>query len=167
MNLQPVWEALEASPVGDFVASSSWAFPTIECIHVIAIVTVVGTVMIMDLRLLGLASKSCAVTEISSDTLPWTWGAFVLAAISGSLLFVSKAHIYMIDPWFLWKMGLIVVAGVNMGIFHFFTWKSVHAWNSDCAVPLAGKIAGGLSLFFWVLVVFCARLIGFTLGIYE
>jgi hypothetical protein len=167
MNLQALWEALEASPVGDFVASSSWAFPTIECVHVIAIVTVVGTVAVMDLRLLGLASKSCAVTEISNDTLPWTWGAFVLAAISGALLFVSKAHIYAIDPWFLWKMGLIVVAGVNMAIFHFFTWRSVHSWDSGCEVPLAGKIAGGLSLFFWVIVVFCARLIGFTLGVYE
>ena len=167
MNLQPFWEALEASPVGDFIASSSWAFPTVECIHVIAIVTVVGTVMIMDLRLLGLTSKACAVTEMSTDTLPWTWGAFVLAAISGLLLFVSKAHIYTIDPWFLWKMGLIVVAGVNMAIFHVFTWKSVHDWDSGCDVPMAGKIAGGLSLFFWVLVVFCARLIGFTLGLYE
>ena len=167
MNLQALWEALELSPVGDFVASSSWAFPTIECVHVIAIVTVFGTVAIMDLRLLGLASKSCAVTEISSDTLPWTWGAFVVAAISGTLLFISKAHIYAIDPWFLWKMVFIVVAGINMAIFHLFTWRSVHDWASGCKVPLAGVIAGGASVFFWVLVVFCARLIGFTLGKYE
>ena len=167
MNLQPLWEALELSPVGDFIASSSWAFPTIETVHVIAIVTVIGTVMIMDLRLLGLTSKACSVIEMTNDTLPWTWGAFVLAAISGALLFVSKAHIYMIDPWFLWKIALIGVAGINMAIFHVFTWKSVHDWDSGCDVPRAGKIAGFLSLFFWLLVVFCARLIGFTLGIYE
>lgn len=167
MNLQAFWEMLEASPVGDFVASSSWAFPTLECVHVIAIVTVVGTIAIMDLRLLGWASRTCSVTEMSNDTLPWTWGAFALAAVSGGLLFVSKAHIYAIDPWFLWKMFLILCAGVNMAIFHFFTWRTVHKWDSDCAVPLPGKIAGALSLVFWILVVFCARLIGFTLGIYE
>lgn len=167
MNLEPVWDALEASPVGDFVASSPWAFPTIESVHVIAIVTVIGTIMIMDLRLLGVASRDCAVTETSRDTLPWTWGAFVVAAITGALLFVSKAHIYAIDPWFLSKMVLIVIAGLNMAVFHVFTWRSVGNWDCNCAVPLPGKIAGGLSLFFWVLVVFTARLIGFTLGKYE
>jgi hypothetical protein len=167
MNLQPLWEALELSPVGDFIASSSWAFPTVECVHVIAIVTVVGTVMIMDLRLLGLTSKAASVMEMTNDTLPWTWGAFVLAAISGLLLFVSKAHIYMIDPWFLWKIGLIAVAGVNMAIFHALTWKSVREWDSGRETPRAAKIAGFTSLFLWLLVVFCARLIGFTLGIYE
>jgi hypothetical protein len=167
MDLRPIWDALEASPVGDFVASSSWAFPMIESVHVIAIVTVIGTIMIMDLRLLGIASRSCSVTETSSDTLPWTWAAFVLAVITGSLLFVSKAHIYAIDPWFISKMILIVIAGVNMMIFHFFTWKSVSKWDTDCAVPLPGKVAGALSLLFWIMVVFTARLIGFTLGKYE
>ena len=167
MNLQALGEALEASPVGDFVASSSWAFPTIECLHVIAIVTVFGTVAIMDMRLLGLASKSSEVTEVSGDTLTWTWGAFVMAAITGTLLFVSKAHIYLIEPWFLWKMVLIALAGVNMAIFHLSTWRSVDNWNAARSAPLGGKIAGCLSLLLWIAVVFCARLIGFTLGLYE
>jgi len=167
MDLQPLWEALELSPVGDFIASSAWAFPTIESLHVIALVMVIGTVAIMDLRLLGLASKACAVTELSRETLPWTWGAFVVAAITGTLLFVSKAHIYVKDPWFVWKLGFLVLAGVNMGVFHIFTWRSVRKWDANCAIPLGGKIAGGLSLLFWVLVVFCGRLIGFTLGQYE
>jgi hypothetical protein len=167
MTLQDFAAALEASPIGDFVASSSWAFPTIECVHVIAIVTVIGTVAIMDLRLLGVASKESAATEMSADTLPWTWAAFVLAAISGSLLFVSKAHIYLIDPWFLSKMAFLVLAGINMAIFHVFTWRGVHKWDLGFETPMPGKVAGFLSLLFWILVVFCGRLIGFTLGKYE
>ena len=86
MTLQTLWESLEASAVGDFIASSPWAFPTIESIHVIALVTVVGTVAIMDLRLLGLASGAWPVTQMSKDTLRWTWMGFLLAAITGSLL---------------------------------------------------------------------------------
>ena len=69
MDLQALWEKIELSPVGDFVASSSWAFPTLETIHVIAIATVFGTVAIMDLRLLGLASNTDRVTDLSRDTL--------------------------------------------------------------------------------------------------
>ena len=166
MLFPKLWPAIEASAVGQFVASSSWAFPTLESIHVMAIVTVVGTIAVMDLRLLGLASKDSPVTTISNDTLPWTWGAFVLAGITGSLIFVSKATNYVVNPFFLWKLVMIVVAGLNMAVFHLFTWRSVHKWNSDTDIPLGGKIAGGLSLVFWVVVMFLGRAIGFTLDKY-
>jgi hypothetical protein len=167
MKLQAVWEALETSPLGDFIASSAWAFPTVEAVHVIAIVTVVGTIAIMDLRLLGLASRSWTVTQMSRDTLRWTWVAFVVAAVTGSLLFVSKAHIYAKEPWFLWKMVLIGVAGVNMAVFHVFAWRQVKDWDAAPAAPMSGAIAGALSLTLWVAAVFCGRFIGFTLGKYE
>jgi len=167
MTLETIWRALESSPIGAFVAASPWAFPTIESIHVIAIVTVVGSIAVMDLRLLVVASNNCAVTTMSRDTLPWTWGAFVIAAISGTLLFMSKATGYMQNPYFLWKMGLLVLAGLNMAVFHLFTWRSVSNWDSDCAIPLTGKVAGALSLLLWIGVIFCGRLIGFTLGLYE
>ena len=167
MTLQAFWEALETSPLGDFVASSSWAFPTIESLHVISIVTVVGTVAIMDLRLLGLASRSWTMSQMSRDTLHWTWAAFVLAVITGTLLFISKAHVYAEHPWFIAKMLLIVLAGVNMAIFHMLSWRGVANWDSDRAAPLPGLIAGGLSLTLWLVVIFCGRWIGFTLGHYE
>lgn len=164
MNLDGLWHALEYSPVGDFVAVSGWAFPGLESAHVISIALVVGSIAIMDLRLLGVASRSCAVTELSRETLPWTWIAFVLAAITGGLLFCSNASGYAANPFFQWKMVLIILAGVNMAIFHFFTWRTVHEWDVDCAVPTAGKIAGALSLIFWIAVVTCGRWIGFTLS---
>jgi hypothetical protein len=166
MTLQALWEALETSPLGDFVASSAWAFPTIEAVHVIAIVTVVGAVAIMDLRLLGLASKSWTMAQMSRDTLRWTWAGFVTAAITGTLLFVSKAHIYAREPWFLWKLVLIAAAGLNMGVFHLIAWRKAGEWEGKAA-PLAGAIAAALSLTLWVAAVLCGRFIGFTLGKYE
>lgn len=167
MALQALWEALETSPVGDFVASSAWAFPAIESLHVIAIVTVVATVAIMDLRLLGWAGQAWTVTEESDDTLKWTWAGFVLAVITGTLLFVSKAHIYAREPWFLAKLALFAVAGVNMAVFHRQTWKRISEWNASLRPPSAAVIAGGLSLTIWVLAIICGRFIGFTLGQYE
>jgi len=165
MNLGTLWQSLETSGVGTFVAESAWAFPLLESLHVIALVTVVGSIAIMDLRLLGLAGRGWTVTALSRDTLPLTWGAFVLAAITGGLLFVSRATTYVINPWFLVKMVLLVLAGVNMAILHSFAWKSVHQWDSTASVPTAAKVAGGLSLVFWILVVFCGRVIGFTLAV--
>ena len=166
MLFPKLWPAIEGSPVGQFIAASSWAFPTLECVHVIAITTVIGTILVMDLRLIGLASTQIPVTVMSKDTLGWTWGAFVLAFITGTLLFISKATNYVVNPFFFWKLVMIGVAGVNMAIFNFITSRSVESWDADPQLPRNAKIAGGVSLSLWVLIVFLGRAIGFTLDKY-
>jgi hypothetical protein len=95
-------------------------FPWIESIHVLAIVLVVGTISIIDLRLIGIASLDRAATRLMRDVLPWTWGAFVIAVITGSLLFSSNAPKYAHNFFFQGKMVLLAAAGVNMAIFHMF-----------------------------------------------
>ena len=167
MILQGLWQGLENSGLGQYIASSSWAFPTIETVHVITIVTVLGSIAVVDLRLLGVASTETKVTELSHDTLPLTWGAFGVAVVTGLLLFVSKATTYMANPYFISKMVLIALAGANMLVFHFLTWRTINDWDGRPQVPLAAKIAGGTSLGFWILVVFVARTIGFTLDKYS
>jgi len=161
-----IWESIEYSSLGIAIAESTWAFPTLETLHVIGLVTVLGTIFIMDLRLLGVASTNVAVTRMTRDTLPWTWGAFVLAAITGSLLFISKASSYMINPYFLVKMSLMAIAGLNMLYFHFVTYKNIAVWDNSAAMPSGVKFAGATSILFWLAIVFCGRAIGFTLGIY-
>ena len=161
-----IWESIEYSPLGIGIAESLWAFPMIETLHVIALVTVFGTIVIMDLRLLGLASTYVPVSRMSADTLKWTWIGFVTAAITGSLLFVSKASTYMVNPYFLTKMGLMVLAGLNMLFFHFVTYKTVDQWDGLASPPTAVKASAIISLLIWIVIVFCGRAIGFTLGIY-
>ena len=72
----------------------------------------------------------------------------------------------MINPYFLWKMALMALAGLTMLYFHLTTWRTVEHWELDPSFPGMAKLAGWLSLIFWLGVVFCGRLIGFTLGIY-
>jgi len=162
MVLQALWQAIEAWPLSQYIVTSDWLFPTLESVHVIAITTVIGTIALMDLRLLGMVSTTTKVTEVSHDTLRWTWGAFGLALVTGGLLFISKATVYMVNPYFVWKMVLILLAGVNMGVFHVFTWPSVAGWDAS-TTPRPAKLAGALSLAFWLAVVFLGRMIGFTL----
>ncbi|WP_137681400.1 DUF6644 family protein [Aurantiacibacter suaedae] len=162
-----IWESIQYSPLGIFIAESTWAFPTIETIHVIALVTVLGTIFVMDLRLLGVASKNYPITSMSRDTLKWTWGGFILAAITGTLLYISKTSSYMINPFFMGKMVLLAIAGLNMAYFHFVTWKTVANWDTSPVVPMGAKVAGITSLIFWITIVFFGRAIGFTLGIYD
>ena len=161
-----LWERIEYSSLGTTIAESTWMFPALETLHVIALVTVIGTIAIVDLRLIGVASKGHRVSLLAKDTLPWTWGAFALAALTGGLLFCSKASSYMINPYFLLKMGTMALAGLNMMYLHMTTWRTVEHWELDPSFPPAAKVAGWLSLIFWVMVVFFGRAIGFTLGIF-
>src|SRR5215469_6225097 len=97
MDLPGIASWVENGAIGTAIRESSWLFPTIETCHVLAIVTVVGSTTVIELRLLGLASRNRAVTEVMSEVLLWTWASFVAAAITGSLLFTSKAVEYYKD----------------------------------------------------------------------
>ena len=160
--LLPFCQWLENTPLGTFIAQSTWAFPTIESIHVFALVVVVGTIAVVDLRLLGLASLNRAVSKLSDDVLPITWTCFVLAVITGALMFSSKASHYLDNGPFKIKMLLLALAGVNMLVFHFRTYASVGQWDHEARAPSAARIAGALSLAFWIGVVVFGRWIGFT-----
>jgi hypothetical protein len=162
-DVHPILDWLEATTPALFVQQSDWAFPAIESVHVIAIVLVVGTIAIVDLRLLGIPTNQRAVTEIARDCLPWTWGAFGLAVISGSLMFIANAGAYYENFPFRMKMLVLLAAGLNMLVFELITVRTVAHWDRDRAVPLAGKVAATLSLAFWIAAVAFGRWIGFTL----
>jgi hypothetical protein len=153
---------LEDTVPATAIRESDVLFPTVETIHVVALALVVGTIAHVDLRLLSLASRGRAVTALAREVLPWTWASFGVAVVSGGLLFSSNAIKYYANLPFRLKLALLALAGVNMAIFHALTWRSVARW--DLARPaLAARLAGGLSLLFWVGVVAMGRWIGFTM----
>lgn len=154
---------LTATPVAVTIRENDVLFPWIESIHVLAIVLVVGTISIVDMRLLGWASLDRAVTRLMRDVLPWTWGAFALAIITGSLLFSAKAPDYAHNFFFQGKMVLLVVAGLNMAIFHAIGIRDVAHWDMSRTTPAIAKLAGAVSLTLWVTVIAFGRWIGFTL----
>lgn len=166
MNLHSVLQALEASSPGRFIASSTYAFPLLEVVHVISVVAMVGYIVVMDLRLLGLASLADPVRKLARDTLPFACAGFAGAVVSGTLLFIAKAPTYIANPYFIAKLILLVLAGLNIAAFHLVTWRTVPLWDMTASIPLGAKLAGGLSLLFWIAVVFSSRMIGFTLSVF-
>jgi hypothetical protein len=154
---------LESTRLAVSIAESSWAFPTIESIHVVAITLVVGSILVADLRLLGLAWNSRPVTEVLHDVLPVTWIAYAVALACGSLLFISQATKYIENGSFQIKMLLMLLAGVNMLAFHLIIFRDVSKWDRDIPVPMAGKFAGAVSLACWLGIVVFGRQIGWTM----
>jgi hypothetical protein len=164
MALSDVLSAVEDTGVAGFVRENPFAFPGLEAVHVAAIMLVVGSIFMLDLRLIGVASRNHAVTKLADEVLPWTWASFLIAVITGALLFTGQAGAYATNLQFQLKMGLMVLAGLNMLLFHFVTWRSVHDWNTTTPTPIAARLAGLLSLAFWIAVVICGRWVGWTVS---
>ena len=143
------------------IRESDWMFPTIETVHVFALVLVVGTIMTVDLRLLGIANKDRPFSEVASEMLPWTWAAFAIAALAGMLMFSSKALTYYGNIPFRLKMICLLLAGINMVMFHWLGTRHLEAWDRG-RPPRAAKLAGGASLLLWTTIVAAGRWIGFT-----
>lgn len=153
---------LEAQPFATAIAESGWLFPAIEVVHVVALTLVVGSIAMLDLRLLGVSRRNYGVLELAAQTLPWTWGAFAAALFSGALMFSSAATSYADNVPFRIKLILIALAGGNMAIFHLTAYRTAHRWNHQLPTPVAARIAGTLSLTFWIGVIFFGRWIGFV-----
>ena len=163
MSLHDTLVWLQNTKMATTISESPWMFPTLESIHVLAITFVVGSIAVVDLRLLGIAGRDQKITRLTEDILPWTWLAFVIAAIAGFLLFSSQAVAYFDNLPFRLKFGFMVLAGINMLVFQFITFKNVAKWDESLPTPLAVKIAGAFSLGLWVCVVAAGRWIGFTM----
>ncbi len=164
MDLQALFQWLYDTPVGTAIRENGNLFPMVESIHVLCITLVVGSISIVDLRLLGIASKGRAVSRLTGEVLPFTWVVFVIAAITGLLLFSSNAVKYAHNTFFLAKMALLVVAFANMMVFHVITSRGIEHWDESPHPPVQAKLAGGVSLALWIAVIVCGRWIGFTMS---
>jgi hypothetical protein len=155
-------KSLGETPLSLAIAQSEWLFPALEVVHIFAISLVFGTVAIIDLRLLGLASIKRRYTEMAHELLPWTWGAWVVAAVFGTLLMASRPAAYFANADYRWKFVCMGLAAINMLIFQFVTSRDVAQWDKG-GVSFAGKVAGGVSLVLWIGVIYFARKTGYTL----
>jgi hypothetical protein len=143
------------------IRESVWLFPTIETVHVFALVLVVGSIMTVDLRLLGLANRERPFSELAGEMLPWTWVAFAVAASAGLLMFSSKALTYYGNIPFRIKMCCLLLAGINMVLFHWLGTRHLDTWDRK-QPPMPAKFAGGASLLLWIIIVAAGRWVGFT-----
>ena len=153
---------LESTSPAIAISESSWLFPGIESVHVLSIAMVVGSITMVDLRLLDVNLRHRPVGEVTAEILPWTWASFAVAVCTGALMFASNATHYWGTVPFRAKMLLLFLAGFNMLVFHATTNRSVEVWGRQAHTPRTAKISGGVSLGLWIGVVTFGRWIGFV-----
>jgi hypothetical protein len=144
------------------IRDSLLLFPLLEAVHVIGLALVFGTIAIIDLRLLGVASSGRSFNRMASDIMPWTWAAFAVTALTGALMFITNATVYFQNAYFRAKMLLLLGAAVNVLVFELTARRTIRQWDRAPAAPPVGKAVATASLVIWVAVIVAGRMIGFT-----
>ena len=145
---------LTTSPWAKAMNGPEWAFPVVQSFHFIGFALSIGTIAIVDLRLLGLGMRRQKPEELAHDLEPWTRIGIAVMLITGPLMFSADAVTYHYNPSFQFKMVCLMLAL----LFHF----TIHrrAVRADVP-PAAAKLAGALSLILWTSVVAGGRMIAF------
>jgi len=152
------WLNLEYLPLAEQIGAT-WLFPLFNSLHVISITLMLGALLMVDLRLCGIAALGYPVSVLTRDFLPWIWCAFMVAVITGLGLFITRASAHVLNPAFQWKMLLMLLAGFNMVGLH---WWFLRRWPAAATalMPAVVKVSALVSLSLWAGVMLAGRWIG-------
>jgi hypothetical protein len=160
MNLLSVlpnsfFEWCQNMPLGSWLKGATWAFAVVETVHIMALAVLLGTMVVIDLRLLGLGMRRQSVAEIAELLNPWFWGSFFTMIVTGICLFLSEAVRLSLSSPFAYKMLFLLIAVA----VHLTIHRSVIAGGGE-RIALS-KSAACLSLCCWLGIALAGRAIAF------
>ncbi|MCY4398021.1 MAG: hypothetical protein OXE96_01565 [Gemmatimonadetes bacterium] len=153
---------LGETPWSIALLESQYVWPFVESAHVLTLGLFVGTTVMMDLRLLGVAFRKVPIQAFTGRMLPWTHLGFIIMTVTGLLLFYSQPLRYYHNVFFRVKVLLLIAAGANAFVFHRGAHRRASRWGEDARPPRPARIAGAVSLAAWTIVVVTGRLIAYN-----
>jgi hypothetical protein len=148
---------LGSLPVAHAINNSEWLFPVIESVHIMGLAVLVGTIAIVDFRLLGLALRDRPVSQIAADLRPWTLSGIGIMLTTGPLMLSAEPERGYGNPVFYIKMCCLLLALIT----HFTIHRRATRPDRASASTLGGKLAACLSLIAWTSVILMGRAIAF------
>lgn len=133
----------------------------LEGTHLLALMLFAGTILVVDLRLLGVTFRRTPVSVVSDTVLPLTVFGFLLVVATGLGLFFAKPLFYYHNIWFRLKLIMLAIALVNILIFHSRIQRSQAAWDAEGTPPADARTAAAMSLTAWLVVITFGRLIAY------
>jgi len=159
--LQHFCQMLYDSSFGTMIRESDNAFPAIESVHVLSITLVVGTIAVLDMRMLGLVLRGIPVTRVARSVFPLTWTGFAVSFVSGFLLLWAEAAKMYGNPAFRAKLILLMLVGFNPLIFHTTVYRRVQEWEARHVSPWRARAAAVASIMLWSAVIVAGRAIAY------
>jgi hypothetical protein len=153
--------------VGEFESSiefrgSLYVMPWTTVTHVLGMCLFAGTIVMMDLRLLGVGNMQTSFSQLQRRLFPWQMAGMAIASITGLMLVYGNPMNYFENVIFWTKMATMVVAGLNAMAFHYITYNSIADWDAGVTPPLGAKLAGILGIALWANVIVAGRLIPYN-----
>ncbi len=143
------------------VRESIWIYPILEVLHCVGILLVAGTIVVVDLRLLGFGMRQSRVSSVVGQVVPWTLSGFAFMALTGSLLAWSEPLRLYHSIFFPWKLLFLAMAGLNALLFHYGIYRGVGAWDTAVLTPARARLAGAVSIVCWICVIAAGRAVGY------
>lgn len=163
MTILEICEWLESTALAVLVRESSYGFPILVGVHILGLVFSVGTLLWVDLRLLGVALTQSRVSAVYRGLAPWFLSGFLVMFVSGATLFAGFATSAYANLYFRIKVVALVLAGLNALAFHALTQRAVAAWDAEPRPPVAVRLAGLASIVLWTVVILAGRMISYTM----
>jgi hypothetical protein len=133
----------------------------LEGTHVLALMLFAGTIFVVDFRLMGWTFKKTPVSVISDRVLPLTVFGFLILVATGTALFFAKPLLYYHSLWFRLKLVFLVLATINIIIFHFRVQQNLHEWDTLEKPPGKARASAAVSLLSWLAVITFGRFIAY------
>ena len=162
MSLLEVCRWLEGTRGSIALHESIWVYPIVESIHVLTLCLFLGLTVMIDLRLLGASLSATPVSRVIRRLGPWMLAGFAVMVVSGAMLFYAAPVKTYSNIFFRLKMTFLLMAGLNVAVFHFTTSSTMPRWDLDMRPPIRARLAGGVSLALWAAVAVCGRMIAYN-----
>ena len=158
MDLLPYFQWCYGTAIGEGIRNSTWLFPVIEAFHLLGLGLVAGSVLLVDLRLLGVGLSKQPAAQLWASARPWLIGGVTLMFASGTPLFLSESIKCLYSFAFWVKMtSLFLVL-----LFTFTVLRRVTQARTPSDQPLSGRVTAIISLVLWFGVAWGGRWIGFS-----
>ena len=155
--LLPFFEWCDATALGAGVRNSLWLFPAIEAVHLLGLCVLGGSLLVVDLRLLGVGLKRQTIAELAGEVRPWLVGAVVVMGVTGLLLFFSEAVKCYYNQSFWVKITTLPIA-----LLFTFTVRARVARTGGLVTSALTRLVGAASIALWFTVAAAGRWIGFS-----
>lgn len=133
-------------PATNPLNNNEWSFPILEIIHIVGFAIAIGTIFMVDLRLIGIGLRRQLPSQLSKDLAPWTLGGLAAVLMSGPLIFSSDPNMYLNNSSFRFKMGALLIA-----ILFQYTLHRKVAFSDPS--PVVGALTGVVSVALWISVI--------------
>jgi hypothetical protein len=163
MTILEICEWLESTALAVLVRESAYGFPILVGIHILGLILSVGTLLWVDLRLLGVSLRESRVSEVYRGLAPWFLFGFLVMFVSGVTLFTGFATSAYGNLYFRIKLAALVLAGANALIFHLMSGRTSPGWDAAPRPPLSARLAGLGSMVLWAVVILSGRMISYTM----